>query len=207
MERKKIAIYGGTFDPPHYGHLNVARTVVERGVADEVWLMVSPQNPLKIAQRISPEEKRLEMAELLVHGVNGVRVSDFEFALPRPSYTVDTLHALREAYPEYDFTLLVGTDNLRLISRWRSPEVIIREFGLIVYPRPEEVGFSLKGNDKILTLEIPEELSSRITILEGVPEMEVSSTEIRRRIKEGESTEDLLPRDVATIMQCQKNDL
>jgi nicotinate-nucleotide adenylyltransferase len=115
---KRVAIYGGSFNPIHRGHLAVAQCAVEQGAADEVWLMVSPQNPLKAADGLMDEQVRLLLAQRATRNLPAVRVSDFEFHLPRPSYTWRTLSALQQHYPDCRFTLLVGSDNWALFPRW-----------------------------------------------------------------------------------------
>lgn len=170
---KKIGIYGGTFDPPHNAHIAVARAVLDAGLADEVWLMVSPLNPLKSPGSISPDALRLEMAHIAADGIPGLRVSDFEFSLPRPSYTVNTLRTLSARYPDCRFTLIAGGDNLSNFSRWRNAGEILRDYGAIIYPRPGCV--------------LPESLPEGVTLLGGVDLSDISSTEVRRRAAAGES--------------------
>ncbi|MCM1152559.1 MAG: nicotinate (nicotinamide) nucleotide adenylyltransferase [Muribaculum sp.] len=196
--RKRVAVYGGTFDPPHYGHLNVAREVLAAGLADEVWLMVSPQNPLKQDRTMSPEGKRLEMTGCLIKNESGIIVSDFEFSLPRPSYTASTLKALTQAFPRYEFIPVVGADNLQSLPRWKSPDEIIRRFGLIVYPRP---GIDIANivDNVFATIRLPQPLIQKVNILRNAPQMDVSSTEIRRLLSAGIPTDNLLPREVACI--------
>ncbi|MDE6009893.1 MAG: nicotinate (nicotinamide) nucleotide adenylyltransferase [Muribaculaceae bacterium] len=169
---KRIGIFGGTFDPPHLGHLAVAQAALQSGEVDEVWLMVSPENPFKSGRRISPEADRLAMARIAVESLpedvrSGLHVSDFETRLPTPTYTITTLHALREAYPGCSFRIIIGGDNLTAFSRWRAHEEILRDYGVIVYPRP--------GDDPRDTGEIPPEC----VVLSDVPLFPYSSTEVR----------------------------
>lgn len=103
---------------------------------DEVWLMLSPLNPLKSDAGLLPDAVRLDMLRIAAGGSESVRVSDFELSMPRPSYTVDTMRALRHAYPDCDFRLIIGSDNWSIFDRWRDPDVLLRDFGVIVYPRP-----------------------------------------------------------------------
>lgn len=162
----KVGIFGGSFDPIHMGHVNLAKYILSHTDLDEVWLMVSPRNPLKEHGSIATDEQRLEMARLAVEDIPGIKVSDFEFSLPIPSYTYFTLTKLREAYPEIDFRLIIGGDNWADFDRWRNPEEILSEFCVIVYPRPGE--------------EIPTKAnSSLVEILNGAPQMPISSTQIR----------------------------
>ncbi len=186
MAQKRICVFGGSFNPLHNGHVALAKAVLGEGLADEVWLMVSPQNPLKHGGGLLPDAVRLEMARLGVEGVEGVRVSDFEFHLPRPSYTWKTLDALREAYPHCVFSLLVGGDNWALFSRWARHDYILKNYDVIVYPRTGEA-FAEEG------------LPPRVTCLRA-PLLDVSSTQIRGRLGRGESIVGLVPQKVADYM-------
>lgn len=193
----RIAVYGGTFDPIHKGHLAIARAAVAQGYADRTWLMVSPLNPLKSGRKIAPDAERLEMARLAASGEEGIEASDFEFRLPRPSYSLTTLRALRESYPGHEFRMLIGGDNLENIKKWKEPEAIIREFGLIVYPRPgAAVDLDVLG--------IEESLRSRIWIMEGVNLMDISSTRIREMAAEGRPIEGLVPDGIAEYIRMRR---
>lgn len=174
----KIGIFGGSFDPIHAGHVSLAKYVLDHTYLDEIWLMISPLNPLKPQGYVATDEERLEMARLAVEGIPGIRVSDFEFHLPIPSFTYKTLTELKKAYPDHEFRLIIGGDNWANFNRWRNPEEILSEFGIIVYPRPNE---SLHDtiHSSPFTLD-----SSKILILDGAPQMAVSSTHIRDLIKD-----------------------
>lgn len=166
---KKVGIFGGSFDPIHVGHVALARYALEHAALDEVWLMVSPRNPLKPAGTVASDADRLAMARLAVEDIPGVKVSDFEFSLPVPSYTWLTLTSLRDAYPDNSFRLIVGGDNWAHFDRWRNPDKILGGFGVIVYPRPgESAGAARPG----------------VEILEDAPQMDISSTEIRRLLRD-----------------------
>ena len=138
MNKRLVAIFGGSFDPIHNGHLALAAEVLGRGLATEVWFMVTPQNPHKQGNTLSDEQLRLQMVQLAVEGMEGVRACDFEFSLPRPSYTLNTLTALDEAYPECCFSLLIGADNWEKFDRWYKGDEILSRYGVIVYPRGSE---------------------------------------------------------------------
>ena len=172
----KVGIFGGSFDPIHTGHVRLAEYVLAHTDLDEVWLMVSPLNPLKPQGYVATDGQRLEMARLAVADIPGVRVSDFEFNLPIPSYTYDTLSRLKEAYPGIDFRLIVGGDNWASFDKWKNPQEILDEFGLIVYPRPGEAIKTPENSQLIVD-------PSSLTILEGAPEMPVSSTGIRHLLQ------------------------
>ena len=136
--RTKVAIFGGSFDPIHYGHVALAGELLSRGLASEVWFMVTPQNPHKQGCVLSDEQLRLQMVQLAVQGKPGMVACDFEFGLPRPSYTLNTLAALAAAYPEKEFSLLIGADNWEKFDRWYKGDEILARHNVIVYPRGNE---------------------------------------------------------------------
>jgi nicotinate-nucleotide adenylyltransferase len=167
---KKVAIFGGSFNPIHTGHIALAQAVQQQCGLDEVWLMVSPQNPLKRNDAdLLDDSLRFEMAQKALEGVEGVKACDYEFHLPKPSYTWNTLQHLTKDYPDYTFTLLIGGDNWAHFQRWRHWKDILWHHDVIVYPRDEYQG----------------------TI--SVPLLNVSSTEIRQRVRAGESISGLVP--------------
>lgn len=177
-----IAIFGGSFNPIHYGHTGLAKWVVEHTEIDELWLMVTPNNPLKEKDMLSDEQQRLQAAREALSGVRGVRVSDFEFGLPRPSYTANTLRALAAKYPEHRFALLIGEDNWRIRKRWREWEYIEQNFAIYVYPRQNrssETGAET-GKSSLLQKEI-DESEGEVHYLSEAPLFDISSTEIRQR--------------------------
>lgn len=165
----EIGIYGGSFDPVHTGHLRLAEYTLRHAMLDEIWLLVSPLNPLKPQGYAASDKDRLEMARLATADMDKIKASDFEFHLPRPSYSYNTLCRLREEYPGHQFKLIIGGDNWASFGKWKNPDEIIGEFGVIVYPRPGEKIPVPPGN---------------VHILKGAPLMEVSSTEIRKAIRE-----------------------
>ena len=167
---KKVAIFGGSFNPIHTGHIALAQAVQQQCGLDEVWLMVSPQNPLKRNDAdLLDDSLRFEMAQKALEGVEGVKACDYEFHLPKPSYTWNTLQHLTKDYPDYTFTLLIGGDNWTHFQRWRHWKDILWHHDVIVYPRDEYQG----------------------TI--SVPLLNVSSTEIRKRVRAGQSISGLVP--------------
>ena len=205
----KVGIFGGSFDPIHMGHISLARYVLDHTELDEVWLMVSPLNPLKPQGYVATDEERLTMACLAVDDIAGIKVSDFEFSLPIPSYTYNTLSKLKEAYPDIDFRLIIGGDNWADFDKWKNPDEIINEFGLIVYPRPGESFLFPPQNKKIKT--------QNIIVLHDAPQMTVSSTEIRHLLSGNHntlsekdvfntpvpSTAELLPESVLNYIQTK----
>ena len=135
MEKIKTVIFGGSFDPIHVGHISLAEKVLESGLASEVWFMVSPHNPHKEQCNLSDENVRLKMVELAIAGNGCFKACDFEFGLPRPSYTINTLSALEESFPDREFILLVGADNWEKFDRWYRHDEILARYKIIVYPR------------------------------------------------------------------------
>ena len=137
----RIGIYGGSFNPIHKGHTELAKTIVEQGIVDELWLLVSPLNPLKqsVSKDIAAFEHRLNMASLAVEGIAGVKVSDFEKHLPIPSYTINTLHELSKAYPQHQFSLVIGADNWHRFHHWYHAEDIINSYHIFIYRRPDNI--------------------------------------------------------------------
>ena len=174
---KKIGIFGGSFNPIHRGHVALAQAVQKQCGLDEVWLMVSPQNPLKQQADLLDDNLRLELAQKALEGVEGVCASDYEFHLPKPSYTWNTLQHLSEDYPDCEFFLLIGGDNWAHFERWRQWKDILRNYDVIVYPRDEYPG----------------------TI--DVPLLDVSSTEIRQKVRVGECICGLVPETIEKLVQ------
>ena len=181
-----IGIYGGSFNPVHFGHVGLAKWVIENTDLDELWLMVSPNNPLKEADSLAPEEERLAAVREAVKDIPGVKVSDFEFSLPRPSYTANTLRALRKYYPDYEFTLVIGEDNIAIFDRWREYEYILENFRIFVYPRHEAANDCAGLSHCEHTFSAPEWAEhmriKELRFLNGAPYFDISSTEIRARL-------------------------
>lgn len=174
-ERKRIvtALYGGSFNPIHLGHTQLGEWICKNGYADELWLLVSPLNPLKAESNdtLLPDTTRLHLARLAVQDILGLMVSDFEMSLPRPSFMVHTLEALRKTYPEREFVLVIGADNWLCFSQWRNPEEILRHHRILVYPRS---GYDID----------PTTLPATVQLVEA-PLFPISSTEIRDSIAHG----------------------
>ena len=172
----RTGIFGGSFNPIHNGHISLARQLKEKAGLDEVWLMVSPQNPLKQSADLLDDEKRLQMARLALDGVDGIVVSDYEMHLPKPSYTWNTLQALTKDYPDREFVLMIGGDNWQYFDRWYHAEDIKANYEIVVYTRtPGDPGY-----------------------------IDISSTDIRRRIREGRGIRRLVPKAVADLIQKEK---
>lgn len=167
----KTGIFSGSFNPIHIGHLALANYLCEYEGLDEVWFMVSPHNPLKEQADLLPDELRLELVQLAIEGYPKFRTSDFEFHLPRPSYTILTLDKLKQAYPEREFCLIIGSDNWKLFNQWREPERIVSENRVLIYPR---LGFP-----------VDEEQLPHHVHLAASPLFDISSTFIRQALSEG----------------------
>lgn len=186
-----VAIFGGSFNPIHVGHAIMAEMAGAQEGVDEVWLMVSPQNPFKVDSRLAPEDERLAMSRLVAQDCTNVKASDFEFALPRPSYTYDTLRALQDAYPQHHFMIVIGSDNWLVFDKWRDSDKIISEFGVLVYQRPDA-----PAN--------PETMPPNVRVIENVPQVLVSSTMIRQMLKENKNVNFLVPPKVLNYIRIHK---
>ena len=185
---RRIGIYGGSFNPVHFGHVGLAKWVIENTDLDELWLMVSPNNPLKPANLLAPEDERLAAVREAVKDIPHVKASDFEFSLPRPSYTANTLRELQKAYPDTEFTLIIGEDNIAIFDRWREYEFILANFRIFVYPRRENLsddGLTAKRSnspqDGLTTQWSNSVAVKEIRYLSGAPLFDISSTQIRNQ--------------------------
>ena len=174
-----IGLYGGSFNPIHKGHTSLAQSLADQGLVDEVWLRVSPLNPLKqTSGDIAAYEHRLRMAELACKEHKGLHVSDFESHLPIPSYTITTLDAIAATYPQHTFCLVVGADNWDSFHRWYKADEIIANYTILVYNRP---GYPLDEAN----------LPPSVKVV-NTPLYDISSTQIREAIKKGERPTDWL---------------
>lgn len=173
----RTGIFGGSFNPIHCGHIALAQAVLRQCGLDEVWLMVSPQNPLKLQGDLLADDLRLTMAQKALEGVSGITACDYEFRLPKPSYTWNTLQQLSKDYPNRQFSLLIGGDNWAHFEQWRHWKDILRHYDVVVYPRDNYPG----------------------TI--DVPLLPVSSTEIRQKVKRQESIHGLVPPSIESMVQ------
>ena len=179
MQKRRIGIYSGSFNPIHLGHVRLADYICSAGLVDEVWLMVSPLNPLKQGQTLEADVHRLAMATVATAHCSKVQPSDFEFDLPKPNFTYRTLTQLRAVYPDCDFTLIVGSDNWLIFDKWRNWQEIIDEFGLLVYPRP---GYDVDEST----------MPTNVRLLAEAPVTDLSSTEIRAALTQSGDTSEML---------------
>ncbi len=173
----KVGLFGGSFNPIHVGHIALAQAALKECGLDEVWLMVSPQNPLKRDMKLLDDALRLEMAQKALEGVEGIVACDYEFHLPKPSYTWNTLQHLSKDYPDCRFTLLIGGDNWAHFHRWYHWEDIQRTCAIAVYPREGYPGTF------------------------DAPLINVSSTEIRQKVRTGEGIEGLVPPSIEALVE------
>ncbi len=183
MKRRSIGVFSGSFNPIHMGHLMLANYMREFTYLDEVWFVVTPHNPLKDPSGLLGDQSRLDMVRLALEGYSHMHVSDIEFRLPRPSYTVDTLSALKNEYPTSDFTLIIGGDNWTLFNRWKDWETILQNHQLLVYPRVSQ------------QVSISSEFQNRVQVV-AAPLIDISSTFIRQSIRDGKNIRAFLPLNV-----------
>jgi len=175
-----IGLFGGSFNPIHVGHISLAQQLLQLAGLDEVWLMVSPQNPLKQGSSdLLDDQLRFEMAQQALKDVRGVKACDYELHLPKPSYTWNTLQHLQEDYPDHQFTLLIGGDNWQNFHRWYRADDIIRNYPIVVYPR---------RNSYIDR----EALPANVTVV-NTELLDISSTQIRNRVRQGEDIQGMVP--------------
>lgn len=179
----RIGILGGSFNPIHIGHAILANYITQYTDIEQLWLMVSPQNPLKTEISDKYDVHRLAMAELVSSKCDNVITSGFEFTLPKPSFTVKTLKCLKEKFPQHEFVLIIGADNWQSFNKWKDSGLILKNHDIYVYPR--------KGYE----INIPEELNDKVMRLNS-PIVEVSSTFIREQLKQNRNMNFYLPQDV-----------
>jgi nicotinate-nucleotide adenylyltransferase len=177
----KIGLFFGSFNPIHHGHLMVASFIANHTDLQQIWLVVSPQNPHKTQSSLLNEYDRLHLAQLAIEDDAQIKVSDIEFKLPKPSYTIDTLTYLQEKYPQHQFYVIMGSDSFQNLPKWKNFEALVKNYQFIVYRRP---GF-----------DITEKYGADVTYLEA-PMLELSATLIRNNCKDGITIRYLVPEDV-----------
>ena len=183
----KTGLFFGSFNPIHTGHMIIASIMVETTDIDKVWFVVSPQNPFKKRSTLAPEQDRYDMVRAAAYENYNFQASDIEFRMPKPSYTVDTLAYLSEKFPEKEFVLILGEDNLYNFRKWKNSEVVLNNYPIYVYPRP--------GAPKTKISEHP-----GITMVEA-PYIDISATFIRKMVSEGRSIQFLVPQPVEAIIR------
>ena len=181
---KKIGLYFGTFNPIHVGHLIIANHLVENSDLDEIWMVVTPHNPFKKKSSLLDNHHRLEMVYLATKNFDKIHPSDIEFKLPQPNYTINTLTHISEKYPDYNFSIIMGEDNLKSLHKWKNYEAILEDYQVYVYPRISEgiVETQFENNAKITRV--------------NAPIVEISSTMIRDGVKESKNIQPLVNTEV-----------
>jgi nicotinate-nucleotide adenylyltransferase len=177
----KVGLYFGSFNPVHVGHLIIANYIANSTELEQVWFVVSPQNPFKPSSSLLNEYDRLNMVNIAIEGENKLRASSVEFKLPKPSYTIDTLTYLHEKYPQHEFSIIMGSDGFQNLDKWKNYELLVKNYTFYIYKRP---GF-----------EIEKTFGARINQL-NAPLLEISSTHIRNLIKEKRSIRYMVPDNV-----------
>jgi len=181
----KVGLFFGSFNPVHVGHMIIANYMVENTDLEEVWLMVTPQNPHKNQRNLLNEYDRLEMVNLAIKNNPKLRASDFEFNLPRPSFTIDTLAHLKEKYPSHEFALIMGTDTVNTLPKWKNYEEIVNGYKVYAYPRPKaDISFEFDN----------------LNVQQDTPLMEISASFLRRSIKNRRSIRYMVSDDVAEFI-------
>lgn len=186
---QKIGLFFGSFNPVHTGHLIIASVMAETTDLDRVWFVVSPQNPLKPSKGLLHEFDRYDMVRAAVYDNYKLEVSDIEFHLPKPSYTIHTLLHLSEKHPGKEFKVIIGGDNLNSFQRWKNHERILEDYGLYVYPRPDMQLSELKDHPNVKIVE--------------APLLDISATFIRNCIRKNQSVRYLVPDAVEAIIRAK----
>ncbi|MDE3124722.1 MAG: nicotinate-nucleotide adenylyltransferase [Bacteroidota bacterium] len=177
-----IGLYFGSFNPIHHGHLIIANHVANHTFIEQVWLVVSPQNPLKASTGLLNEFQRLHLARLAIApDDSSLKVSDVEFGLPKPSYTIDTLTYLSEKYPQHQFTVVMGSDSLENLPKWKNHALLLERYGILVYVRPQHP--------------LPALLPQQVQVVQA-PLLDISATYIRQSIQQKKSIHYLVPEPV-----------
>lgn len=180
--KKKTGLFFGSFNPVHTGHMIIANFLVTSTDLQEVWIVVSPHNPLKDKKTLAKDYDRLHLVNLAIGDNFKIKASDLEFKLPKPSYTIDTLTYAKEKYPDKEFVLIMGGDNLLTLPKWKNYEILLRDYQIYVYERP---GYELG----------PLEFHKNVSVLHS-PLLEISASYIRKCIKEDKSIQYLVPDEV-----------
>jgi len=174
----KIGLYFGSFNPVHYGHLIIANHILNETDLDKIWFIVSPQNPFKTNTTLLNKYSRLHMLKVATEDDNRIKISDIEFNLPKPSYTAVTLVHLQEKYPEFLFSVIMGSDSFQNLQKWKNYEAIVKGYQIFVYRRP---GFEINNH-----------INAQLTIVDA-PLLQISATQIRQLVKNGKSIRYMVP--------------
>lgn len=184
----KVGLFFGTYNPVHVGHMVIANYMIEFTDLDQLWMIVTPQNPFKQKESMLKDYDRLHLVKLAIGDDQNIKASDIEFGLPQPNYTSNTLAYLEEKYPDHEFVLIMGADNLRHFNKWKNSEYILQNHELYVYPRIDsEDGGELRDHEQVKMVD--------------APIMKVSSSFIRQAIHDGKSVMHYMPKDVADYVK------
>lgn len=187
----KIGLFFGSFNPIHVGHLIIAETMVAESDLDQLWFIVTPQNPFKRNKSLLEETDRLTMVKRAIADNYKLKASDVEFSLPRPSYTIDTLSVLSDRHPEHEFILIMGEDNLVQFENWKNYQMILDNYMIYVYPRPNTPEHAYKNHPKVKFVK--------------APLMDISATYIRKQIHMGRSIKYLVTEPVEALIDLKKH--
>ena len=192
--KMKIGLYFGTFNPIHVGHLIIANYLAEYSDLEQIWMVVTPHSPLKKKETLLDDYHRLHLVRLATEDYPKIKPSDFEFKLPQPNYTVNTLAHLQDKFPTYEFSLIMGNDNLKSLHKWKNHDIILKNHDIYVYPRYE----TKSGTGEAVSFEAESQMFEnhpKIHLI-AAPIVEISSTFIRENIKNKKNVQPLLPSKV-----------
>ena len=191
MSKEKIGLFFGTFDPIHNGHLRIAKYITEEKLADKVWLVVTPENPIKVGSKISSFNHRFNMTKIATEKYDNIIPSDLEFNLKKPNYTIDTLEYISNKLKDIEFSLIIGEDNYKIFDTWKDYKKIINKYKIFIYPR--------KG-----TLNENLHIINENTMYIGGPRIDLSSTNIRKIVSNNSDPKDLISNKVMEYINSNK---
>ncbi|GIR22351.1 MAG: putative nicotinate-nucleotide adenylyltransferase [Flavobacteriales bacterium] len=191
MSKEKIGLFFGTFDPIHNGHLKIAKYITEEKLADKVWLVVTPENPIKVGSKISSFNHRFNMAKIATENYDNIIPSDLEVNLKKPNYTIDTLEYISNKLKDIEFSLIIGEDNYKIFDTWKDYKKIINKYKIFIYPR--------KG-----TLNENLHIINENTMYIGGPRIDLSSTNIRKIVSKKSDPKDLISNKVMEYINSNK---
>ena len=191
MSKEKIGLFFGTFDPIHNGHLRIAKYITEEKLADKVWLVVTPENPIKVGSKISSFNHRFNMAKIATENYDNIIPSDLEVNLKKPNYTIDTLEYISNKLKDIEFSLIIGEDNYKIFDTWKDYKKIISKYNILIYPRKG----TLKENLHII---------NENTMYIGGPRIDLSSTNIRKIVSNNSDPKDLISNKVMEYINSNK---
>ena len=191
MSKEKIGLFFGTFDPIHNGHLRIAKYITEEKLADKVWLVVTPENPVKVGSKISSFNHRFNMAKIATEKYDNIMPSDLEVNLKKPNYTIDTLEYISNKLKDIEFSLIIGEDNYKIFDTWKDYKKIINKYKIFIYPR--------KG-----TLNENLHIINENTMYIGGPRIDLSSTNIRKIVSNNSDPKDLISNKVMEYINSNK---